>query len=57
MESSKTRGDGDGRRAMAIVCTIVPPATAKWSTHVHKKLERKCDYERGRWRKWNHEVR
>lgn len=44
MESSKTRGEGEGgcgRFAIAIVCTLVPPATAKWSTvshTVHKKM-------------------
>ena len=37
VESSKTRGEGEGegRCAIAIVCTLVPPATAKWSTVAH----------------------
>ena len=38
VESSKTRGEDEGscgRCAIAIVCTLVPPATAKWSTVAH----------------------
>ena len=64
MESSKTRGEdegnGGGRCATAIVCTLVPPDAARWSARMKRKSgTKKCggEFAGGKEEKWSHEMR